>query len=106
MCGVNMLMNDTPEGFIRDFSFVDEKQVYTNGSELIAVFRVKQMMEHYFREVEPVVHARWEFKGLGQIAPSCSRCGIQSLMRYPRCPHCGAKMDGRYPNENSRNPPL
>lgn len=46
------------------------------------------------RNTEPVVHARWGFESLDQFAPSCSHCGRQSIMRYPRCPHCGAHMDG------------
>ena len=37
----------TIDEFIDDFKFKDDKQVYTNGSELIQVFRVKQALEHY-----------------------------------------------------------
>lgn len=44
-------------------------------------------------ESEPVVHAQWEFKYIQQIAPSCSNCGMQSLMAYPNCPYCRAKME-------------
>lgn len=44
-------------------------------------------------EAEPVVHAHWEFKSIQQIAPNCSHCGMQSVMGYSRCPHCGAHMD-------------
>ena len=33
--------------FVENYSFVDHKEFYTNGSRLIPVFRVKQMMEHY-----------------------------------------------------------
>lgn len=44
-------------------------------------------------EAEPVVHARWTFTSLDQIAPNCSHCGAQSIMGYSRCPHCGAHMD-------------
>lgn len=34
--------------FIKDYSFKDKEERYTNGSMLISVFRVKQMLEHYF----------------------------------------------------------
>lgn len=44
-------------------------------------------------EMEPVVHARWTFTSLDQIAPNCSHCGVLSIMWYSRCPHCGAHMD-------------
>ena len=33
--------------FINDYSFNDKDEVYTNGSDLIPVFRVKQALEHY-----------------------------------------------------------
>lgn len=36
------------EKFIEDCSFVDSEKVYTNGTELVPVFRVEQMVEHYF----------------------------------------------------------
>lgn len=38
----------TIEEFIEKYSFKDEKQIYTNGSVLLPVFRVKQMIDHYF----------------------------------------------------------
>jgi hypothetical protein len=39
-----------PKEFIDQYSFRDSEQVYTNGSELIPVFRVKQMLDHYLPE--------------------------------------------------------
>ena len=39
-----------PKDFIESYSFRDIERVYTNGSELIPVFRVKQMLEHYLPE--------------------------------------------------------
>lgn len=36
--------------FIGQYKFTDTKQEYTNGAELIPVFRVKQMLEHYVAE--------------------------------------------------------
>lgn len=38
----------TWELFLQDYEFKDTKQIYTNGSDLIPSFRVKQMIEHYF----------------------------------------------------------
>lgn len=43
----HMTFPKTVDDFIKQYSFKDEKQEYTNGAELIPVFRVKQMMEHY-----------------------------------------------------------
>ena len=39
-----------PKDFIESYSFRDIERVYTNGSELIPVFRVNQMLEHYLPE--------------------------------------------------------
>lgn len=33
--------------FIRKYSFKDEKEIYTNGADLIPVFRVEQAWDHY-----------------------------------------------------------
>lgn len=33
--------------FVADYSFTDNKEIYTDGAVLIPVFRVQQMMEHY-----------------------------------------------------------
>ena len=37
----------TIDEFIDSYKFVDRKEVYTNGSELIQVFRVQQALDHY-----------------------------------------------------------
>ena len=36
------------EDFIKEYSFKDNHQIYTNGSELVPVSRVKQMVDYYF----------------------------------------------------------
>lgn len=36
----------TFEKFAKEYGFKDDKEVYTNGSELIPIFRVKQWLEH------------------------------------------------------------
>lgn len=33
--------------FIKDYSFKDEEKIYTNGIDLIPVFRVEQAWDHY-----------------------------------------------------------
>lgn len=50
MMGENMNFPKTPSEFIDLYAFKDKQKVYTNGSVLIPVFRVKQMLEHYFPE--------------------------------------------------------
>lgn len=45
-----MKFPDTLNEFIKQYSFIDEEQIYTNGSELIHTFRVKQWEEHKKQE--------------------------------------------------------
>jgi len=37
----------TWQDFVAQYQFRDSEEVYTNGSKLIPVFRIEQMMEHY-----------------------------------------------------------
>lgn len=48
MSGDQMYFPKDIQLFIKDFSFKDSKEIYTNGSDLIPVFRVEQMLDHYF----------------------------------------------------------
>lgn len=48
----NMPFPATPAEFIEQYSFKDKKEVYTNGAELISVFRVEQMIDHYYIQPE------------------------------------------------------
>ena len=45
--GMNEQMQfpETFEGFAKEYGFKDDKEVYTNGSDLIPIFRVKQWLE-------------------------------------------------------------
>ena len=37
---------NTFEEYVKDYGFTDTQEIYTNGSELIPVFRVKQWLQH------------------------------------------------------------
>lgn len=41
----------TMREFIVNYSFKDSAEVYTNGAELVPVFRVEQALEHYEKEI-------------------------------------------------------
>lgn len=43
---------ETFDEFIKQYSFIDDEKIYTNGSELIQVFRIKQWEEHQKEENE------------------------------------------------------
>lgn len=46
MCNA-MVMPETFEQFIDEYKFSDEKEYYTNGSELVQKFRVMQAWDYY-----------------------------------------------------------
>ena len=42
----------TWQDFVAQYQFRDSEEVYTNGSKLVPVFRIEQMMEHYHERIE------------------------------------------------------
>lgn len=78
-----MTFSDDWREFLKEYSFKDEDEVYTNGSQLIQVFRVEQLIEHLIalkllKEQEPVrckdcKNAEPAFDG------KISRCKIRGL---------------------------
>lgn len=51
--GENMNYPENPVDFINQYSFIDKHEIYTNGAEVIPVFRVGQMLEHYMSDLIP-----------------------------------------------------
>lgn len=98
MCGEVMKFPETVEEFMESYKIVDREQIYTNGVELIPIFRMKQWFYH---DIKPAIHRGcWIEKqdyNLDVIF-ECSECGEEfipikdNLFNY--CPNCGAKMDG------------
>lgn len=54
--GEQMQFPNTIDEFIKQYSFIDKQQIYTNGSELIPVFRIKQWEEHKQQEKEELLN--------------------------------------------------
>ena len=46
MSGEQMEFPETFESFAKEYGFKDKKEIYTNGADLIPIFRVKQWLEH------------------------------------------------------------
>ena len=46
-----MPIPDNWKDFIKEYSFKDIREIYTNGSRLIPTFRVEQMMEHWYKSL-------------------------------------------------------
>ena len=50
-----MQFPDTFEEFVNQYSFKDDKEIYTNGSGLIPTFRLKQWKEHKNNEKQQLI---------------------------------------------------
>lgn len=87
---------DTVEEFMEQYKIIDTEEVYTNGVELVPIFRMKQWFDchPYNPNVIPVVHGTWECHMSFGI---CDKCGYEynwtgtDAKNY--CPNCGAKME-------------
>ncbi len=90
------------EEFLDDYSFKDKEEVYTNGSILIPLFRVKQGLEHYMRESKAALEKQIPKKVIlgydKQDFISCPNCNsdiapmddLDDCLLY-HCPRCGEK---------------
>lgn len=41
--------------FIKEYSFNDKEKIYTNGTDLIPVFRVEQAWDHYSSQIQSAI---------------------------------------------------
>lgn len=62
-----MEFSDDWREFLKSYSFKDTEELYTNGSELIQVFRVEQLIEHLLKAQEPRVLTLEEVKRLQSL---------------------------------------
>ena len=84
---------DTVEKFMEQYKVTDTKQIYSNGTEYVPIFRMQQWFDHI--HAAPVVHGSWvpfHSQAAGDIW-YCSACEIGFAARVKYCPNCGAKMD-------------
>ena len=88
----------TFEEFAEEYKIVDSKEVYTNGTELIPIFRVKQWLEDRPINDKEVVGEWLKVKDRGIFGKEyyrCSNCksrnGLNISFNY--CFNCGAKMN-------------
>ena len=99
MCDV-MTFPETVNGFFEQYGIWDREEVYTNGALLIPVFRVEQMLDHYFRERTCHMTRDIDYPCVEEgckrlMFPKwiCSECEWDKLGEKPNyCPNCGAKV--------------
>lgn len=88
-----MTFPDDWREFLRDCSFKDTKEIYTNGSELIPVFRVEQLIEH----LEGKQKTTFEKDGHHIRCTSCGEYWCDTDREgdaFPKnfCPACGRRV--------------
>ena len=87
-----MTFPDTVEEFMEQYKVVDTKQVYTNGTEFVPIYRMKQWFQHKPERKK----GKWY---LVKYGIKCSECGGMPYFSseeplYKFCPNCGADMRG------------
>ena len=92
-----MTFPETVEEFMEQYKITDTEQVYTNGAELVPIFRMKQWFDH-----EPErKKGEWIDKsgGIDGAWNYCSVCGEQAIDLYDFCPYCGSYNGGEQDDE-------
>lgn len=72
-----MAIPETPEEFIQMYSFKDSQELYTNGSQLMPVYRVEQLLEYYFYSIgdlESLVKDLDKCINYNDHKHTCSKC--------------------------------
>ena len=95
-----MTFPDTVDEFMEQYKLVDTKQVYTNGTELVPIFRMKQWFEH-LQAIEPERKTgEWLTSDDMYETGICSCCRYDTqepvsyvITNFEYCPNCGAKME-------------
>lgn len=100
-----MIFPTTFDEFAEQYKIFDEKEIYTNGTALIPIFRVKQWLEHLTNIVK---HGEWIYHECvssydgAKSGYSCSVCSAfvndevfeSDGFHKDFCGHCGADMRG------------
>ena len=90
-----MTFPETVEEFMEQYKITDTEQIYTNGTELVPIFRMKQWFDHKkgkwrVREIHSVYGDGFEL--------TCSECGnlftvTKDAFPFEHfCRNCGADM--------------
>lgn len=80
---------ETVDEFMEHYKIIDTEQIYTNGVELVPIFRMKQWFEHLERKKGKWIDGRCD--QCGGDAPFWSLASTYYRSRF--CQHCGARME-------------
>lgn len=102
--GDMMTFPATVEEFMEQYKITDTEQVYSNGTEFVPIYRMRQWFDHVIQNGSSAVqHGRWE-KWNGDNRHHCTVCEcyanaerdaygyITSEFLDNYCPNCGAIM--------------
>ena len=91
-----MTFPDTVEEFMEQYKIVDTEQIYTNGTELVPIFRMKQWFEHQPSITQKTGRWRNVARFSELIVRLCSECGYATTTYNPPnyCEFCGSKNVG------------
>ena len=96
-----MTFPDTVEEFMEQYKVVDTKQVYTNGTEFVPIYRMKQWFQHKPERKK----GKWQITDAYPHNVYCSECHTRFAQTHwavwedgslPRnfCPNCGSYNGG------------
>ena len=92
-----MTFPSTVEEFMEKYKITDTEQIYTNGAELVPIFRMKQWFDHSSERKKGkwIVHMQrgnWS----DREQKTCSECGMTfvDLDVANFCQNCVAEMEG------------
>lgn len=92
-----MTFPNTVEEFMEQYKITDTEQIYTNGAELVPIFRMKQWFDHRpERKKGEWIEHHEPYTWMGYTHWTCSECGFgedDNKVRSNFCPKCGAKME-------------
>lgn len=80
----------TLDEFMEQYKIVDTEQVYTNGTELVPIFRIKQ-----WEDAHQPRKGKWEMVWntfFHTELPKCTVCKNFEVYKTNFCPNCGADM--------------
>ena len=66
---------NTFDEYANEYGFKDDKEIYTNGSELIPVFRVKQWLEHINKPTQIIDKSNFDEKQYKADIDTAYECG-------------------------------
>ena len=80
MIATAMEFPETFDEFVDSYGFIDTEEVYTNGSQLIPVFRVKQWLEHISEKTQMIDKSNFDEEQYKTDLQSAYDCGYNKAL--------------------------